>query len=130
VLVVLLFVVFYHKIFAVTFDENFSKATGIHADFYNFLIAILTAITIVIGMRLMGSLLISSLIIFPALSSMRVFNSFKSVIISSAVISVVCFLVGIFGSYVLGTPTGATIVIANLVVFLTFLAIGKATKRT
>jgi zinc transport system permease protein len=130
ILVVILFVVFYHKIFAVTFDENFSKATGVHADFYNFLIAILTAITIVIGMRLMGSLLISSLIIFPALSSMRIFNSFRSVIVSSAVISIVCFLVGIFGSYVFGTPTGASIVIVNLIVFLTFLCLGKITKRS
>jgi len=130
ILVVILFVLFYHKIFAVTFDEDFSKATGIHSDFYNFLIAFLTAITIVVGMRLMGSLLISSLIIFPALSSMRIFNSFKSVIISSAVISIVCFLVGIFGSYVWGTPTGASIVIVNLLVFLTFLCIGKVTKRS
>lgn len=130
ILVVILFVLFYHKIFAVTFDEDFSKATGIHADFYNFLIAILTAITIVIGMRLMGSLLISSLIIFPALSSMRIFNSFKSVIVSSAVISIVCFLIGIFGSYVFGTPTGASIVIINLIIFLTFWCIGKVTKRS
>lgn len=130
ILVVILFVLFYHKIFAVTFDEDFSKATGIHSDFYNFLIAILTAITIVVGMRLMGSLLISSLIIFPALSSMRIFNSFKSVIVSSAVISIVCFLVGIFGSYVFGTPTGASIVIVNLIIFLTFLCIGKITKRS
>ena len=130
IMVVILFVVFYHKIFAVTFDENFSKATGIHADFYNFLIAVLTAITIVIGMRLMGSLLISSLIIFPALSSMRVFNSFKSVIISSAVISIVCFLIGIFCSYVWGTPTGASIVIINLLIFLIFLSIGKIAKRS
>lgn len=130
ILVVILFVLFYHKIFAVTFDENFSKATGIHSDFYNFLIAILTAITIVVGMRLMGSLLISSLIIFPALSSMRIFNSFKSVIVSSAVISIVCFLVGIFSSYVFGTPTGASIVIVNLIIFLTFWCIGKITKRS
>lgn len=130
IMVVVLFVVFYHKIFAVTFDENFSKATGIHADFYNFLIAVLTAITIVIGMRLMGSLLISSLIIFPALSSMRVFNSFKSVIVSSAVISIVCFLIGIFCSYVWGTPTGASIVIVNLLIFLIFLSIGKIAKRS
>jgi len=130
ILVLILFLLFYHKIFAVTFDENFSTATGIHADLYNFLIAILTAITIVIGMRLMGSLLISSLIIFPALSSMRIFNSFKTVIISSAVISIVCFLVGMFSSYVFGTPTGASIVIVNLIVFLTFFCIGKATKRS
>lgn len=130
ILVVMLFVLFYHKIFAVTFDEDFSKATGIHSDFYNFLIAILTAITIVVGMRLMGSLLISSLIIFPALSSMRIFNSFKSVIVSSAMISILCFLIGIFGSYVFGTPTGASIVIVNLIIFLTFWCIGKITKRS
>jgi zinc transport system permease protein len=130
ILVIVLYLVFYNKIFTVTFDENFAKATGIHTDVYNFLIAILTAITIVIGMRLMGSLLISSLIIFPSLSSMRVFNSFKSVILSSAVISIVCFLVGIFVSYVLGIPVGASIVITNLIVFLMFLCVGKATKRS
>lgn len=130
VLVIILYLIFYNKIFTVTFDENFAKATGIHTDIYNFLIAILTAITIVIGMRLMGSLLISSLIIFPSLSSMRIFNSFKSVIVSSAVISIVCFLIGIFVSYVMGVPVGASIVITNLIVFLIFLCIGKVTKRS
>ncbi|MGN1412117.1 MAG: metal ABC transporter permease [Oscillospiraceae bacterium] len=130
ILVITLYIVFYNRIFTVTFDESFAKATGIHTDFYNFLIAILTAITIVIGMRLMGSLLISSLIIFPSLSSMRVFNSFKSVILSSAVISIVCFLIGIFFSYVMGIPVGASIVITNLIVFLCFLVIGKVTKRS
>lgn len=130
VLVIILYLIFYNKIFTITFDENFAKATGIHTDIYNFLIAILTAITIVIGMRLMGSLLISSLIIFPSLSSMRIFNSFKSVIVSSAVISIVCFLIGIFVSYVMGVPVGASIVITNLIVFLIFLCIGKVTKRS
>lgn len=129
-LVICLYVIFYNRIFTVTFDENFAKATGVHTDVYNFLIAILTAITIVVGMRLMGSLLISSLIIFPSLSSMRVFNNFKTVIVSSAIVSIVCFLIGIFISYLWGIPVGASIVITNLIVFLTFLSIGKVTKRS
>ncbi|WFA08935.1 metal ABC transporter permease [Tissierella sp. Yu-01] len=118
--VILLFVVFYHKIFAVTFDENFAKATGIKANLYNMLIALLTALTIVLGMRMMGALLISSLIIFPALTSMRLCKQFKSVILSSAIISVFCFLCGIIISYVYSTPTGASVVAVNIVLFLVY----------
>lgn len=117
IIVLLLFIFFYHKIFAVTFDENFARATGTKVGIYNMLIALLTAVTIVVGMRIMGSLLISSLIIFPALSSMRIFRSFRSVIITSAFISVVCFFWGVTASYAFDTPAGASIVIVNLLAF-------------
>ncbi|MGN0678510.1 MAG: metal ABC transporter permease [Oscillospiraceae bacterium] len=128
--VILMFVVLYTKIFAITFDENFAKATGINVNFYNMLIALLTAITIVIGMRLMGSMLISSLIIFPALCSMRVFKSFRSVTICSAVISVVTFVLGMIISYAANTPCGASIVCVNIVVFGVFFAIGSIISRS
>jgi len=118
--VILLFVLLYNKIFAVTFDEAFSKATGIRVSIYNTLIAVLTAVTVVIGMRMMGTLLISSLIIFPALTSIRVFKSFKAVIICSSVLSVVCFFVGLVSSYMLETPTGATVVCINIIAFIIF----------
>lgn len=124
VVVLVLFVLFYPRIFAVTFDEPFARATGVRAGTYNLLIALLTALTVVIGMRMMGTLLISSLIIFPALSSMRVFSCFKSVTISAAVISVGCFLVGMMLSCVYSLPTGAAIVAVNLFVFIVFSAIG------
>ncbi|MCI5892586.1 MAG: metal ABC transporter permease [Clostridiales bacterium] len=123
--VLLLFVLFYNKIFAVTFDETFAKATGIKAGIYNMLLAFLTAITIVLGMRMMGALLISSLIIFPALSAMRICKHFKSVVFVSAIISVLCFLVGLIGSYFFSTPTGATVVVLNIRVFILFSVIGK-----
>ncbi len=123
--VLLMFVFFYTKIFAITFDENFAKATGTNANVYNMLIALLTAVTIVIGMRLMGSMLISSLIIFPALSSMRVFRSFRSVTICSGVISVVSFLIGMFISYIADTPCGASIVCVNITFFVLFFIAGK-----
>lgn len=116
--VLILFLLFYSRIFAVTFDEDFAHATGIHTGAYNILIAVLTAVTIVLGMRMMGALLISALIIFPALSAMRVCKSFKSVIIFAACISVFCFLIGLLVSYLFNTPTGATVVIADLAVFL------------
>ncbi len=125
VMVLILFVLFYNKIFAVTFDETFATATGTKSNFYNMLIAMLTAITIVLGMRMMGALLISSLIIFPALSSMRLFKQFRSVIISSACISVICFLLGLALSYKEKTPTGASVVVVNLVVFAIFFVLGK-----
>ncbi|MEE1055949.1 MAG: metal ABC transporter permease [Acutalibacteraceae bacterium] len=118
--VIALFVIFYHRIFAVTFDESFARATGTKVDFYNIIIAILTALTVVLGMRIMGTLLISSLIIFPALTSMQLCKTFKSVIFTSAVLSVVCFFLGISVSYLYGTPTGASIVIVNIVAFVTF----------
>lgn len=125
IVVILTFVVFYNKIFAVTFDENFAKATGTKTDLYNLLIAILIAVVIVIGMNLVGSLLISALIIFPALSAMRVINQFKGVVIASAIISVICALVGIFASILLSTPVGATIVAADLVVYLLAILVGR-----
>ena len=119
-IVIVIFVLFYNKIFAVTFDETFSKATGLKTGFYNTVIALLTALTIVIGMRIMGTLLISALIIFPALSSMRVCKKFKAVIICSGVLSLICFFVGMYASYTMDTPTGASVVIVNAVVFVIF----------
>lgn len=124
IVVLALFVIFYNRIFAVTFDETFAKATGTKANLYNMLIAFLTAITIVLGMRMMGALLISSLIIFPALTSMRVCKRFKVVIISSAIVSVGCFFCGIVISYVYATPTGASVVAVNIVMFCVYSIIG------
>lgn len=129
IVVLSLFVVFYNKIFAVTFDENFAKATGTKADFYNMLIAFLTAITIVVGMRIMGTMLISSLIIFPALTAMRVCKSFKSVVITSAIVSIVCFFFGIMVSFVFEFPAGASIVLVNIIVFILFYLLGLFLKR-
>ena len=122
--VIVLFMLFYPRIFAVTFDEVFARATGMKAGLYNMLIAMLTAITVVIGMRMMGTLLISSLIIFPALSSMRVFSRFRAVTVSSAIISVSCFIIGMMLSCVCSLPTGACIVGINLIVFMVFSVIG------
>lgn len=124
VFVLILFIVFYHKIFAITFDETFARATGVKVGVYNTLIAVLTAVTIVLGMRMMGALLISSLIIFPALTSMRVCRTFKSVIINAAVISVVCLIVGVTLSYVAATPAGASVVLANLVMMVLYTVVG------
>ena len=125
VVVLTLFVLFYNKIFAITFDETFAKATGTKTGIYNMLIAALTAITIVLGMRMMGALLISSLIIFPALTSMRLCKKFRTVTICSAIVSVVCFLLGIVGSYLYATPSGASVVIVNIAAFLLFWAISS-----
>lgn len=116
--VVILYVFFYNKIFAVTFDENFAKATGTNADAYNLLIAIVVAVVIVLAMNLVGSLLISALVIFPALSSMRLFRSFKMVTICSAALSVICAFIGIIISILAGTPVGSTIVAADVVTFV------------
>ena len=116
--VLVLFILFYHKLFAVTFDENFSRATGMKVERYNTLLAILTALTIVLGMRMMGAMLISSLVIFPALTAMRLFKSFRSVVLCSAVTSVTCFCAGLTASFVLSTPVGASVVAANLGLFL------------
>ncbi len=121
----LLFVLFYPRLFAVTFDETFSKATGTRTELYNTLLAVLTAITVVLGMRMMGALLISSLIIFPALSAMRVCRSFKSVVLCAAGLSLLCFTVGTIASYLLDTPAGASIVAANLLAFCACCLIGK-----
>ena len=124
VCVLILFIVFYHKIFAITFDETFARATGVKAGVYNTLIAVLTAVTIVLGMRMMGALLISSLIIFPALTSMRVCRTFKSVIINAAIVSVVCLIAGVTLSYVAATPAGASVVLANLVMMVLYTVVG------
>lgn len=129
VIVLILFVFFYQKIFAITFDETFARATGVKADLYNTLIAVLTAVTIVLGMRMMGALLISSLIIFPALTSMRVCRTFRSVIISSAVISVVCLAVGVTVSYVWGTPAGASVVMVNIAALILYSLAGAVRKK-
>ena len=125
----LVYIFFYHKIFAVTFDENFARATGVKANLYNLLIAVVTAVIIVLSMNLVGSLLISALIIFPALSAMRVFKSFKSVTISSAIISVLCAASGLLISIVAGTPIGPTIVAVDIVVFFAFFLVGFITSR-
>ena len=126
--VLVLFVLFYHKLFAVTFDESFSRATGLNVDRYNTLLAVLTALTIVLGMRMMGAMLISSLIIFPALTAMRLFRSFRGVILCAAVSSVVCFCIGLTVSFVCSTPVGATVVCANLTLFLLSCAL-RALRR-
>lgn len=128
VIVIGLFVIFYNKIFLVTFDENFATASGIKANLYNGLIAVLTALTIVIGMRLMGAMMISSLIVFPALSAMRIFRSFFKVIICAVIISLVCFIVGIISSFVWSTPAGASIIVANLIAFLICMVVGKCVR--
>lgn len=122
------FIVFYNKIFAVTFDENFAQAVGTHASLYNLVIAVIIAIIIVLAMNLVGSLLISALVIFPALSAMRVLRSFKSVIICSAAVSVVCSVSGLLISILAGTPVGSTIVAVNLFVFVVFSVAGKFLK--
>lgn len=129
IIVILAFLLFYNKIFAVTFDETFSKATGIKTDGYNLLIAVITALIIVLAMNLVGSLLISALIIFPALSAMRLFKSFRSVIICSAVISVWCAGIGIIVSILASTPVGSTIVLADIIMFLIFWIISLFTGR-
>lgn len=128
ILVILTFVVFYHKIFAVTFDEEFARATGTNVRAYNILIAVVTAVVIVLAMNLVGALLISALIIFPALSAMRVFKSFRAVMASAAVISVLCSVLGILASVIYGTPVGSTIVAADIVVFAAFSLAGRLRK--
>ena len=119
------FTLFYPRLFAVTFDETFARATGAGAGIYNTLLAVLTAVTVVLGMRMMGALLISSLIIFPPLAAMRVFRSFKSVTVCSAVLSVVCFIAGMTASYALETPSGASVVCADILAFVAFALAGR-----
>lgn len=114
--ILILFVLFYNRLFLITFDENFAKASGINVGFYQFLIALLTALTVVMGMRMMGSLLISSLIIFPAVIARKLAASFKAVAVLSVILSVVCFLAGLVLSFKLNLPTGASIVMVNLAV--------------
>ena len=128
--VIILFLFFYNRIFAVTFDEDFARAAGSKADAYNLLIATVIAVIIVLAMNLVGSLLISALIIFPAMSAMRVFKSFRSVTVCSAVLSVCCALAGLLISILAGTPTGSTIVAADIAAFLTCCGIAKLQRRT
>lgn len=125
VLVVAVFVLFYNKIFAVTFDEDFSKAVGTKAEVYNLVIAVTVAVVIVLAMNLVGSLLISALVIFPAISAMRVYQNFRAVTICSAALSVVCAVLGILVSILGGTPVGSTIVAVNITAFLLFSAVGR-----
>ena len=124
-----LFVICYNQMFAVTFDENFARATGVNVGFYNMVISVLTAVTIVLGMRMMGALLISSLIIFPALTSMRVFKTFKGVILNSAILSVVCLILGVTISYVYATPAGASVVVVNMAMLAIYSVIGALKNR-
>jgi zinc transport system permease protein len=125
VVVLVVFALFYHRIFAVTFDETYARATGIPVGLFNTILALLTALTIVLGMRMMGALLISSLLIFPALSAMWLNRRFAAVTVCAAVISLVCYVVGLLVSCVYATPTGASIVLANLAVFALFYAISR-----
>ena len=127
--VLVLFILFYHKLFAVTFDESFSRATGLKVERYNTLLAILTALTIVLGMRMMGAMLISSLVIFPALTAMRLFRSFRGVVVCAAVTSVACFCAGLTISFAFSTPVGATVVAADLAVFLVSCLLGFLRRR-
>lgn len=126
VVVVTVFMVFYNRIFAVTFDESFAKASGTRAGTYNLLIAVIIAVVIVLGMKLVGSLLVSALIIFPALSAMRVFRSFLSVTLCSAILSVLCAVSGILISILASTPVGSTIVAVDILAYLCFMAAGAA----
>lgn len=128
IVVVVAFIVLYHKIFAVTFDETFAKATGMKVEAYNLFLAVLTAVIIVLAMNLVGSLLISALVIFPAVSAMRVFRSFKAVMLCAAVISVICAVLGILTSILAGTPVGSTIVVVNIVMLIVFAVLGKVSE--
>ena len=126
--VISLYVIFYNKIFAITFDETFAKATGVNTERYNLFIAIIIAIIIVLGMNLVGSLLISALIVFPALSAMRLMKTFRAVVICSAVMSIICALLGILSSILLSTPVGSTIVLVNIILFILSSIIGKVIR--
>ncbi|HOC34511.1 MAG: High-affinity zinc uptake system membrane protein ZnuB [Firmicutes bacterium ADurb.BinA205] len=128
-IVVAVFFFFYTKIFAVTFDESFAKATGIRSDLYNLLIAVVIAVIIVFAMNFVGSLLISALIIFPALSAMRVFKSFRSVIVCSVIISLFCASTGLILAILEGTPVGSTIVAADIAVFFIFSIVSMVARR-
>lgn len=123
VAVLVLFLVFYNRIFAITFDETFADASGIRTSLYRSLIAVLTAVTVVVGMKMMGSIMISGLIIFPALSAMRICKSFRGVMICSVATGVCCFLSGFFTAVCVGFQTGPTVIVFNIIVFLLFTAI-------
>ena len=126
--VIALFILLYNRIFAITFDESFAKASGTRASLYNLFVAVITAVIIVLAMNLVGSLLISALLIFPALSAMRVARRFKSVVICSAIISTLCAIVGIIFAILFSTPVGPTVVAADIVAFLICFAVGKLKK--
>ena len=130
VTVILMYLLMYNGIFSITFDESFAKATGTKVSFYNTVVSILTAVTIVVGMRLMGAILISSLLIFPSLTSMRFFRSFRGVVMCSAVVSTLSFIVGFVGAYIFDTPTGASVVAVNAVMFIIFSIAGKIKQKT
>ena len=123
--VIAFFVLFYNRIFAVTFDEDFARASGIRASIYNLIIAVVTAVIIVLAMNLVGSLLISALVIFPALSAMRVCKTFKRVVVLSTVISVICAVLGILAAIIFSTPVGPTIVVCDILAFLVCFVVGK-----
>ena len=129
-IVITLFILFYNRIFTVTFDESFARASGIYASVYNLLIAVITAVIIVLAMNLVGSLLISALVIFPALSAMRIARTFKSVVITSTIISVLCAVLGILLAIIFSTPVGPTIVVCNILTFLACFTIGKIAKKS
>ena len=129
-IVIALFILFYNRIFAVTFDESFAKASGIHSSIYNLFIAVVTAVIIVLAMNLVGSLLISALVIFPALSAMRICRTFKSVVVASTIISVICALLGILLAIFFSTPVGPTIVACDILAFLICFTVGKIMKRS
>ncbi|MBQ6570405.1 MAG: metal ABC transporter permease [Clostridia bacterium] len=129
VIVLGIYVIYYNRIFSITFDETFSRATGIKTELYNIMLSVLTAVTVVLGMKMMGAIMISGLIIFPALTSMRVCRSFKSVIFCSAAVSVVCFLIGFFTACRLEYQTGPTVVAVNTAVFLIFCLAGAIMRR-
>ena len=129
VVVLTIFLVFYHKLFAITFDESFARATGMRVEAYNTMLSILTALTIVLGMRMMGAMLISSLVIFPALTSMRLFRSFRGVVICAGATAVISFCAGLMFSFVYSTPVGATVVVADLLLFLAASAVGAVRKK-
>jgi zinc transport system permease protein len=129
VVVVGLYLFSYHRIFAITFDEDFAKSVGVKTEVYDAIFAIICSIVVVLGMRLLGSLLISSLIIFPTLTAMRLCRTFKGVIAASAIVSAAAFLIGLVMSYAMATPTGATVVIVNLVVFIISMIFEKLSKQ-
>ncbi|MBO5955812.1 MAG: metal ABC transporter permease, partial [Clostridia bacterium] len=127
--VILLFILFYNRIFAVSFDESFACATGVAAEIYNTVIAVVTSVIIVLAMNLVGSLLVSALIIFPALSAMRIFSSFRAVVICSGIVSVICATTGIVCSILLSVPVGPCIVVVNILCFFVFFIIGRMARR-
>lgn len=128
VLIIAIYILFYQKIFAISFDQDFAAVTGVKFKWYNSITAILTAVTVVVGMRIMGALLISSIITFPALSSMRICKHYKCTIIAAAIVSVVAFLLGLILSFMFDLPAGAAVVLCNLAVFLILSVVGKIKK--